>query len=116
MGLSCAGEGRAVSPEKALIMDHQTTLEAFIEESIRHWREHHVDNALFMRMREAYGTVGAIKALLHTPGTESELAEFAVSGLYDWSLEAAVIKFPAEFSPADVERARRRIDQIPKTG
>jgi hypothetical protein len=97
-------------------MDHPATIEAFIEESIRHWRAHHVENALFMEMREVHGTVGAIKALLHKAGTASELHEFALSGLYDWSIEAAVIKFPAEFSPADVERARRRIDQIPKTG
>jgi hypothetical protein len=94
----------------------QISIEGFIEESIQRWAEHGFHHTVFIQMREAFGTVRAIRTLVQEPDFQSRLAKLATIGLVDRSLEAAVLKFPGEFSPADVAHARDRIDEIPKGG
>lgn len=60
-------------------------LEAFIDEGIRISRQNEYHPTVFIGMRERLGTVPAI----------SQLVEL---GLLDWTIEAAVTKFPDEFS------------------
>jgi hypothetical protein len=92
------------------------SIEGFIEESIQRWAEHGFHHTVFIQMREAFGTVRAMQTLVEEPDFQSGLAKLATIGLVDRSLEAAVLKFPGEFSPANVAHARDRIDGIPKCG
>ncbi|MFG1345112.1 hypothetical protein V5F59_09485 [Xanthobacter autotrophicus DSM 431] len=90
------------------------TLEQFIDESIQVSRTKGYHPTTFMRMRADYGTVGAIRRLVETGEKQSGFVRLRELGLLDWSLEAAVIKFPDEpgFTRTTIAYAEARLQGI----
>jgi len=90
------------------------TLEEFVNEGIRRAREKDYHPTTFLRMRDDYGTVSAIKRLVETGERQSGFQRLKQLGLLDWSLEAAVLRFPEEpgFTKTTATYAKARLDGI----
>lgn len=89
-------------------------LEDFIDESIRVSKEHGYNPTVFVSMRHDLGTLPAISKLAVSPDLQSGFRKLRELGLLTWSIEAAVLKFPSEFS-ADVRAAAEwRLNQVAK--
>jgi hypothetical protein len=90
------------------------TLEQFIDESIKVSNAKDYYPTTFMRMRADYGTVEAIKRLVETGEKQSGFVKLEKLNLLDWSLEAAVLKFPDEqgFTRTTAAYAKARLDGI----
>jgi hypothetical protein len=73
-------------------------LEAFIDESIRLSLSKGYPLDPFLRMRRDYKTVEAIERSVKSGEIQSGFKKLLSLGLRDWSIEAAVIKFPDRFS------------------
>jgi len=73
-------------------------LESFIDETIRQARQHGYRPTTFIAMRERHGTVYAIEKLMQTGDVQSGFRRLKELGLMDWSIEAAVLKYPSRFS------------------
>lgn len=73
-------------------------LEAFINDTIRLASEHGYHPTAFIDMRRKYKTIPAIEKLVQTGEIQSGFKRLAELGLLEWTIEAAVIKFPVEFS------------------
>ena len=79
-------------------------LEAFIEEGHRRAVERGYPNIGFMQMRARYGTIEAITRLVTSGEIKSGLRRMIELGLAEWTIDAAVAKFPERF-PEDVQAA-----------
>jgi hypothetical protein len=77
-------------------------LEAFIDETIKVSREHGYHPTVFIGMRARQGTIPAITQLVESGDLQSGFKRLEALGLVDHTIEAAVLRFPREFS----ERAR----------
>lgn len=86
-------------------------LEAFIDELIRRAAEKGYHPTEFMTMRRDYKTIGAISRLVRQPELQSGFKRLESLGLLDWTIEAAVERFPHEFSRDDIECAAFRLRQ-----
>lgn len=84
-------------------------LEAFVDETIRLSRENGYHPTAFVSMRQRYGTVKAISKLVQSGDIQSGFKRLNSLGLIDWTIEAAVTKFPGEFSPTTLECAEFRL-------
>ncbi|QIA25558.1 MULTISPECIES: hypothetical protein [Mesorhizobium] len=84
-------------------------LEAFIDETVRLSGQNGYHPTTFIGMRQRHGTVKAISRLVENGDVQSGFKRLQELGLLDWTIEAAVIKFPAEFSPATRECAEFRL-------
>ena len=84
-------------------------LEAFIDETIRRSRENGYHPTTFISMRERYQTVPAISRLVQNGDVQSGFKRLNELGLVDWTIEAAVMKFPDEFSADTRECAAFRL-------
>ena len=84
-------------------------LEQFIDESINVSRAKKYNPTIFLRMRRDHGTVEAIRRLVENGEIQSGFLRMKELDLLDWSLEAAVRKFPREFSPSTLECAEFRL-------
>lgn len=62
-----------------------------------------------MTMRQRHGTVKAISKLVESGDIQSGFKRLNSLGLIDWTIEAAVTKFPEEFSPTTLECAEFRL-------
>lgn len=87
-------------------------LEIFCDECIRRSNERHFDHSLFEGMRARQGTIPAIKALVEMGDKLSGIKRLNELGLLNWSIEAAVVKFPEEFAPRTVELSQDRLRQL----
>ena len=85
-------------------------LEAFIDETIKLSRQKGYHPTVFIGMRERHQTIPAISRLV-----QSGFKRLNELGLIDWTIEAAVIKFPEEFSADTRECAEFRL-RIAKEG
>jgi hypothetical protein len=90
------------------------SLEQFIDESIKVSKANSYHPTTFMRMRNDYGTVEAIRRLVETGEKQSGFVKLKKLGLLDWSLEAAVLKFPNEqgFTRTTAAYAKARLEGI----
>lgn len=90
------------------------TLDEFVDEMMNRARPLGYTPTIFMRMREDHGTVGAIKRLVETSERQSGFRRLRDLGLKDWTLEAAVLRFPRTegFTRKTAEYARARLDGI----
>ncbi|MGI4945607.1 MAG: hypothetical protein ACRYHQ_34430 [Janthinobacterium lividum] len=88
------------------------TLEQFIEEGIKLGIKHGFQPTVFVRMRQDYGLVGAIERLVKTGEPQAGFRRMKEFGLVDWTLEAAVLKYPDRFSKHAKEFAKARLDGI----
>ena len=86
-------------------------LEAFIDEAIRLSAANGYHPTVFIGMRARHGTVAAIEKLVVSPDLQSGFMRLRELGLLDWTIEAAVLKFPARFSRHARECAQFRLDQ-----
>ncbi|HJR56765.1 MAG TPA: hypothetical protein VJ798_09315 [Rhizomicrobium sp.] len=87
----------------------QDTLEAFVEESLRRSLERGYHPTIFQKMRQDYGLERAIEKLVESSDIQSGFARLKDLGLLDWSLEAAVIRFPGSFPVKTREYAGFRL-------
>lgn len=92
-------------------MSTARSLESFIDESIRLSKTHGYYPTAFERMRSQHGTAPAIAKLVESGDIQSGFKRLKDLGLLDWTIEAAVTKFPGEFSRATLECAEWRLRQ-----
>jgi hypothetical protein len=84
-------------------------LEKFIDESIRLSLSRGYPPTTFQRMRRDYGTVEAIERLVKSGEIQSGFKKLLHLGLSEWSIEAAVLKFPDRFSKDAIQCAEFRL-------
>ncbi|MFZ1682428.1 MAG: hypothetical protein WAT70_15515 [Rhizobiaceae bacterium] len=84
-------------------------LEHFIDDTIRMARERGYNPSVFITMRLQHGTIPAISRLVRSGDVQSGFRRLIAMGLKDWSIEAAVLRFPEEFSRDDRECAAFRL-------
>ena len=84
-------------------------LEKFIDESIRLSISKGYPPTIFQRMRQDHGTVEAIERLVKSGEIQSGFKKLLQLDLMDWSIEAAVLKFPDRFSSDASECAKFRL-------
>ena len=96
-------------------MSGDRDLESFMDESIRLSRENGYDPHVFVRMRADYGTIGAIERLVRSGDIQYGLTRLVEKGLSQWSVEAAVLRFPGEFSEQNRQAAEWRLCLARKT-
>lgn len=94
-------------------------LEAFVDEMLRraHGKGYHP--TAFIGMRGRRGTLEAISRLVRSGDMQSGFRRLKELGLLDWTIEAAVLKFPHEFARDDRECAVFRLHEAgwrPKHG
>lgn len=90
----------------------EQTLEDFIDETIQRSQANGYHPTVFIGMRERHGTVVAIKRLVQSGDIQSGFRRLSELGLVEWTIESAILKFPDEFSPVDIECARFRLEQV----
>jgi hypothetical protein len=88
------------------------SLEAFIDEGIRLSKKRGYNPTIFIGMRHEHGTIDAIERLVQSGEIQSGFKRLKQLSLLDWTIEAAVIKFPAEFSNNAKQCAEWRIQQV----
>ena len=87
-------------------------LEAFVDTLIKLAKEHEYNPTIFQGMRRQYGTVDAIEKLVQSGDVQSGFKRLKQLGLLEWSIEAAVVKFPTEFSSNARQCADWRLKQV----
>lgn len=84
-------------------------LESFIDETITVARQHGYHPTIFIGMRSRQGTVCAISRLVENGDIQSGFRRLQKLGLLDHTIEAAVLRFPKEFSDRTRECAEFRL-------
>lgn len=90
-------------------MTASTALEAFIDETIRLSRKNNYHPTAFIAMRHRHGTINAITRLVENGDVQSGFKRLSELGLLEWTIEAAVMKFPDEFSASARQCAEFRL-------
>lgn len=86
-------------------------LEAFIDETIKLGAAKGYHPTTFIGMRERHQTLEAISRLVTSGDIQTGFKRLVGLGLKDWTIEAAVVKFPDEFSRDVREAAEWRLAQ-----
>ena len=89
-------------------------LEAFIDETLKLAKAKGYNPTVFVAMRHQYGTIEAIERLVQSGDMQSGFKRLRQLGLLDWTTEAAVAKFSAEFSRNARQCAEWRLQQVNK--
>lgn len=92
-------------------MEASLALEAFVDEGIRLGRKSGYSPTVFEGMRKRHGTLGAINRLVVSGDIQSGFTRMKDLGLLEWTIEAAVMLFPDEFSKEVREAAEWRLSQ-----
>jgi hypothetical protein len=87
-------------------------LEAFVDEGMRLAKERGYNPSIFVGMRHQFGTIDAIERLVQSGEMQSGFKRLRQLGLLDWTIEAAVIRFAAEFSNNAKQCAEWRLQQV----
>jgi hypothetical protein len=87
-------------------------LEAFIDETIAVSAQKAYYPTTFIGMRQRHGTVDAISRLVISGDVQSGFSKLNRLGLLDYTIEAAVLKFPTEFSKQAQECAAFRLRMV----
>jgi len=87
-------------------------LEAFIDKSIKVSAENKYFPTNFIAMRARYGTVQAISRLVISGDIQSGFTRMRDLGLIDYTIEAAVLKFPDAFGKHERECAEFRLKTL----
>ncbi|WP_438279210.1 hypothetical protein [Nitrobacter sp.] len=90
------------------------TLEAFIDKSIELSKARGYNPVIFTRMRRQRGTIEAIERLVLSGDIQSGFKRLQQLNLLEWTIEAAVTKFPGEFGPHAQKCAEWRLAQVTK--
>ncbi len=86
------------------------SLEDFVRESIQRSVAKKYHPTVFQRMWQEHGLVPAIKRLVESSEPQSGFRRLKELDLLPWSLEAAVLKFPNEFTEKTIAYATARLD------
>ncbi len=86
-------------------------LETFIDETIKRGAVKGYHPTVFIGMRKSNGTIPAISKHVQSADLQSGFKRFNKLDLLDWTIEAAVEKFPEEFLKDDLECASFRLRQ-----
>ena len=89
-------------------------LESFIDETIRRAKAAGYHPTAFIAMRQRRGTVTTIEKLVQSGEVQSGFKRLKELGLLEWSIEAAVRKFPNRFSRDTCDCAAFRLDVLAK--
>lgn len=95
-------------------MPEADDLDRFIDESIRQSVAKGYRPATFIQMRQRWGTKEAIKRLAVSGEIQSGFVRLKDLELLEWSIEAAVLKFPTHFEKPYREAAEFRLSQANK--
>ena len=87
-------------------------LETFIDETMKRSAEKGYHATTFIGMRTRHGTVSAISRLVASGDIQSGFTKLKKLGLLNYTIEAAVMKFPDEFSKSDRECAAFRLSLV----
>ena len=87
-------------------------LECFINEGLRLGAAQGYHPAVFIQMRERWGTKGAMMQLVKSGDIQSGFRKMQDLGLIAWSVEAGVVKFHTLFSSEVRAAAQFRLDQL----
>ena len=87
-------------------------LERFIDQMIELAGEKGYRPTEFIKMRDRYQTVEAISRLVVSGDIQSGFRRLNELELRDWTIEAAVLKYSNEFTPAVFECAKFRLSLI----
>lgn len=87
-------------------------LEAFIDEGIKLSIERGYHPTIFVGMRHARGTIDAIERLVQSPDIQTGFNRLRQLNLLDWTIEAAIMRFPSEFSNDARQCAEWRLQQV----
>jgi hypothetical protein len=103
------GEPTIVGARQMNISD----LDAWIDESIRVSKRSGYNPTTFIAMRGRHGTKEAIQRLVLSGDIQSGFRKLKELELLNWSIEAAVAKFPDDFPNREVrEAAEWRLRQV----
>ncbi|MGQ7793726.1 hypothetical protein ACUN0C_15065 [Faunimonas sp. B44] len=91
-------------------------LEAFIDETIKRGRAKGYHPTVFIGMRQSLGTVPAISKLVQSADLQSGFKRLHKLNLLEWTIEAAVEKFPEEFTKDDLACASFRLREARREG
>ena len=91
-------------------MEAEVTLEQFVDESIRRAHAVGYHPTAFMTMWHNDRSPAPIERLVKSGDQKSGYKRMVKEGLKDWTLEAAVIKYPDRFSEAAKAGARFILD------
>lgn len=86
-------------------------LERFIDEGIRLSKAKGYHPNTFISMRARWRTKEAIRRLVSAGDIQTGFRRMIPLGLKDWTLEAAVVRFPQEFDKEEREAAEWRLKQ-----
>jgi hypothetical protein len=87
-------------------------LEAFIDKTIELAKARGYNPTIFQGMRRQHGTLQAIEMLVQSGDVQSGFRRLKQLGLLEWSIEAAVTRFPAEFTQNARQCAGWRLQQV----
>lgn len=87
-------------------------LEAFIDETILRAKERGYNPTIFQGMRRQLGTLEAIERLVQSGDVQSGFKRLRQLDLLDWTIEAAVMRFPSEFTRHARQCAEWRLKQV----
>jgi hypothetical protein len=90
------------------------SLEAFIDEGIEHSKVRGYNPTIFIGMRQQHGTIEAIERLVQSGDNQSGFKRLQQLKLFEWTIEAAVTKFPNEFGRHARKCAEWRLAQVKK--
>lgn len=93
-------------------MSGSIELEEFIDELIKRSREKGYVPKIFIQMRGRYGTVEAMRRLVASKEIQKGFRRLEKLGLLELSVEAAVLRFPDEFTLEDRKAARWRLNKV----
>lgn len=91
-------------------------LEAFIDETITFSAQKAYHPTTFIGMQQCHGTVEAISRLVISGDVQSGFSKLHKLGLLDHTIEAAVLKYPDEFSQQAHECAVFRLRMVQGDG
>jgi hypothetical protein len=88
------------------------TLDEFVDESVTISVRHGYNPTRFLEMRKSgtYTTVGLIAKLVESSDPRSGFVRMKQLGLDQWTLEAAVLKYPALFTDKTKTYAKARLE------
>ena len=89
-------------------------LEAFIDEGIEFSKARGYNPTVFIGMRGQHGAIEAIERLVQSGDIQSGFKRLRQMNLLEWTIEAAVTKFPSEFGRHTRECAEWRLAQANK--
>ena len=97
-----------------MVTDRTATagLEAFIDEMLNLAKAKGYVPTAFIGMRRQYGTVDAIERLVESGDPQSGFKRLRALNLIEWSIEAAVLRFPDEFTCEARQCAEWRLKQV----